>query len=458
MSEIFKTRFAPSPTGYLHLGGARTALFAYLASKANNGEFVIRVEDTDTVRNKKGAVDNILEALNWLNIHSDSEITFQSDRNDLYENYLKVLIEKNLCFACDCSSVDLEESREEQLNLGLKPKYNGKCKNLNLPFEKDMVIRFKQSSIGETIYDDLIYGTISTPNAELDDWVIRKSNGGFTYNFAATVDDLEMNITHVIRGNDHINNTPKQINLCKALSKKPLIYGHLPMILNEHGKKMSKRFDTVDVLAFKNRGYVSKAMVNYLAKLGWSHNDDEIFSIAELIKVFSTDKVQLSPAKFDIKKLQWFNKHYLSDIKEYQNEIKTIVEHQLQSKIDDKTLNIACSIYKDRACTLNEVADSVIYLFLDSHSLPKKTFDENTLDMFTNFKDFLINLDEKSFLEQELLKEEISRFLKEYSYSFKNFGTPTRFALSGVERSVGINEILFLLGKKESIIRIRRYL
>jgi len=310
---VVRTRFAPSPTGYLHIGGVRTALFSWLYARHHGGIFILRVEDTDLERSTPEAVQVILDGMRWLELDWDEGPFYQSRRMDRYAEVLQHLLESRHAYHCYCSKEELEAMRAEAMARGAKPRYNGRCRDRREPPPTggQPVVRFCNPRDGEVVVDDLIQGRVVYRNAELDDLVIARSDGSPTYNFTVVVDDYDMAITHVIRGDDHLNNAPRQINIFRALEKEPPRYGHIPLILGPDGKKLSKRQGTVSVLQYRDEGFLPEALLNYLVRLGWSHGDQEIFTREEMIALFDVADVNKSAAAINPDKLLWLNQHYL---------------------------------------------------------------------------------------------------------------------------------------------------
>ena len=309
-----KTRFAPSPTGYLHVGGARTALYSWLFSRHAGGEFVLRIEDTDLERSTQDAIDAIMDGMNWLNLDWDEGPYFQTKRFDRYNAVIDEMLEQGTAYKCYCSKERLEALREKQMENGEKPRYDGHCRDSQCSHTDDEphVVRFRNPQEGSVIFDDKIRGPIEFSNQELDDLIIRRTDGSPTYNFCVVVDDWDMEITHVIRGEDHINNTPRQINILKALGAPVPEYAHVSMILGDDGKKLSKRHGAVGVMQYRDDGYLPQALLNYLVRLGWSHGDQEIFSIDEMKEFFTLEAINKSASAFNTEKLQWLNHHYIN--------------------------------------------------------------------------------------------------------------------------------------------------
>ena len=313
---MVKTRFAPSPTGYLHIGGARTALFSWLYARRHGGTFVLRVEDTDLERSTPEAVAAILEGMNWLGLEYDEGPFYQTQRFDRYREVLQQLLREGRAYYCYCTREELEALRTEQMAHKLKPRYDGRHRDYQGPPREGVepVIRFKNPQQGEVVVEDLIRGNIVFQNTELDDLIIARADGTPTYNFCVVVDDMDMGVTHVIRGDDHINNTPRQINILKALNAPVPKYGHVPMILGPDGQKLSKRHGAASVMEYRDMGYLPEAVLNYLVRLGWSHGDQEIFSLDEMIDLFDLSGCNKAPSAINPSKLIWLNKHYLKTL------------------------------------------------------------------------------------------------------------------------------------------------
>lgn len=315
-----RTRFAPSPTGYLHIGGARTALFSWLYARKHGGQFVLRIEDTDLERSTAESVNAILEGMTWLALDYDEGPFYQTKRFDRYAEVIQQLLDSGHAYKCYCSKERLDKLREEQMAQKIKPRYDGHCRHGAEPPSADapFVIRFKNPQDGEVVFDDLVRGRISISNSELDDLIIARSDGSPTYNLTVVVDDSDMDITHVIRGDDHINNTPRQINILKALDLDVPVYAHTPMILGSDGKRLSKRHGAVSVIQYRDEGYLPEALLNYLVRLGWSHGDRELFSVDEMVELFDIGDVNRAASVFNPDKLRWLNQQYI---------MKTEVEH-----------------------------------------------------------------------------------------------------------------------------------
>lgn len=362
-----KTRFAPSPTGYLHVGGARTALYSWLFARHNKGEFVLRIEDTDLERSTPEAIEAIMDGMNWLNLEWDEGPYFQTKRFDRYNAVIDEMLVAGTAYKCYCSKERLDELREAQMANGEKPRYDGRCRHDHSEHAADepCVVRFANPQEGSVIFDDQIRGPIEFSNQELDDLIIRRTDGSPTYNFCVVVDDWDMEITHVVRGEDHINNTPRQINILKALNAPVPVYAHVSMINGDDGKKLSKRHGAVSVMQYRDDGYLPEALLNYLVRLGWAHGDQEIFSREEMIELFSLSSVSKSASAFNTDKLLWLNHHYINTMQpEY---VATYLQwHIEQAKIDTRTGPELADLVKllgERCKTLKEIAESCRYFY-----------------------------------------------------------------------------------------------
>lgn len=364
-----KTRFAPSPTGYLHVGGARTALYSWLFARNHGGEFVLRIEDTDLERSTPEAIEAIMDGMNWLSLEWDEGPYYQTKRFDRYNAVIDQMLEEGTAYKCYCSKERLEALREEQMAKGEKPRYDGRCRHSHEHHADDepCVVRFANPQEGSVVFDDQIRGPIEFSNQELDDLIIRRTDGSPTYNFCVVVDDWDMEITHVIRGEDHINNTPRQINILKALKAPVPVYAHVSMINGDDGKKLSKRHGAVSVMQYRDDGYLPEALLNYLVRLGWSHGAQEIFTREEMIKYFTLNAVSKSASAFNTDKLLWLNHHYINALPpEY---VATHLQwHIEQENIDTRNGPQLADLVKllgERCKTLKEMAQSCRYFYED---------------------------------------------------------------------------------------------
>ena len=369
------TRFAPSPTGYLHVGGARTALFSWLYAKKNGGDFILRIEDTDLERSTQASVDAIMDGMNWLNLSWDQGPFFQTQRFDRYKEVIQQLIETGHAYRCYCTAEEVEAMRELARERGEKEKYNGMWRErTDYPADQPYVIRFKNPITGNVVIHDLVKGDITIANEELDDLIIARSDGSPTYNLSVVVDDWDMNVSHVIRGDDHVNNTPRQINILKALNAPIPEYAHIPMILGDDGKRLSKRHGAVGVMQYRDDGYLPEALLNYLVRLGWSHGDQEVFSREQMIEYFDLTDCNRAPSAFNTEKLIWLNQHYMKTMApSYVAE--HLVWHMQNQQIDTSvgpTLEQVVKIQAERVKTLKEMAQISRYFYEDFTA-----FDEN---------------------------------------------------------------------------------
>ncbi|MGD9020023.1 MAG: glutamate--tRNA ligase, partial [Desulfuromonadales bacterium] len=365
MSNL-RVRFAPSPTGYLHIGGARTALFNYLLARKEGGTFVLRIEDTDVERSTQESVDAILQAMDWLGLAYDEGPFYQSERYDLYKSKVAELLDKGLAYKCYCSAEELEAKRQVALQSGGKPRYDGTCRNRTDQPEGPFVVRFKTPLDGTTSFSDRIKGAISVENSELDDLIIQRTDGNPTYNFVVVVDDADMAISLVIRGDDHVNNTVRQIPMYRALGYEVPDFAHVPMILGADKKRLSKRHGATSVMAYREMGYLPEAMVNYLVRLGWSFGDEEIFSMDDLIEKFSLENVGRSAGVFNPDKLLWLNEHYIKtgDPVRLGGLVAEILAGQGVDVTSGPDMTSVVKTLQDRAKTLVEMADGAKFYFV----------------------------------------------------------------------------------------------
>ena len=445
-----KSRFAPSPTGYLHIGGVRTALFAYLWAKNINGEFRLRIEDTDLERSTPQSIKAILDGMDWLGLQSDKEVVYQTQNFARYETIIQQLLAKNKAYYCECSKQRLDILREELMQKGQKPKYDGKCRDKKL---SSGVVRFKNPTTGDVVFTDKVKGEIVVSNSEIDDLIIRRSDNSPTYNLAVVVDDYDMAINMVIRGDDHINNTPRQINLYKALNWKIPEFAHLPMILGDDGARLSKRHGSISVMQYKEDGFLPSAMLNYLVRLGWSYGDKEIFSFNEMKELFSLKNISKSPARFDMEKLLWINSEHIKNSSA--NEIYPHLKYHLDKQnipFQDNIKQII-QLLKERNKTLVEMAQSCQMFYGEittfTPKLAKKQFKNK--DILKSLKEKLSNLDE---WKAENIKEIINQVCTELEVGFGKVGQPLRLALSGDGNAGAIDITTELVGREAALKRL----
>ncbi|PIE45751.1 MAG: glutamate--tRNA ligase [Gammaproteobacteria bacterium] len=453
------TRFPPSPTGDLHIGGVRTALYNWLLARHNKGKFVLRIEDTDTEREKSDAVAGIIEGMQWLGLDWDEGPIFQTDRFDRYAEVVQQLLDEDKAYPCYCSHERLDAVRERQMANKEKPKYDGHCRdNPQAKIDGESggiqpVIRFKNPTEGVVLWNDLVHGELHFANSELDDLVIQRSNGAPTYNFCVVVDDIDMGMTHVVRGDDHINNTPRQINIFNALGYPVPKFGHVGMILGSDGKKLSKRHGASSVLEFRRAGYLPEAVLNYLVRLGWSHGDQEIFSVEEMIETFSIEKVNKSASTFNTEKLNWLNQHYMKSMPATELVGDLAYQYQqLDVDCGDADLAAIIPFYTERSKTLRDMAGNSVWLFKTPSQYPakaaKKAFHANAVTYLQAIADKLSGL---ASWEREKLHEVVADTVAEYGVGFGKVGMPLRLALTGGKPSPNIDDIMWLLGRAKTL-------
>lgn len=458
MSKL-RVRFAPSPTGYLHIGGARTALFNYLLARKEHGTFVLRIEDTDVARSTQESVDAILQAMDWLGMACDEGPIYQSDRFDLYRAKIQQLVDDGKAYRCYCTAEELEKKRELALAQGRKPKYDGTCRQRQAVAENQpYVVRFKAPQNGATTFADRIKGTITFQNEELDDLIIQRTDGTPTYNFVVVVDDAEMQINLVLRGDDHINNTPRQIMLYEALGYPVPEFGHVPMILGADKSRLSKRHGATSVMAYRDMGYLPEALVNYLVRLGWSHGDQEIFSMEELITLFSLDNVGKSASVFNPDKLSWLNSHYIKTGDPVR--LAELVSWHLKQEGLDVTpgpaLEAIVVALQDRSKTLVEMAQQAMCFFGD-----EVQFDESSVEKFIvqdnrgAFEALLAALESCSDWKEEVLDSVFKQVLQDTGMKFGKLAQPARVALIGSTNGPSICVIMEILGRDKTLARLQ---
>ncbi len=464
MSENVRVRFAPSPTGFLHIGGARTALFNWLYARQNNGVFILRIEDTDRERSTDEYIDAILQGMKWLGLDCDEGPFRQTDRFDIYKKNVEKLLDEGKAYWCYCSPEELEANRKEAMKLGKALKYSGKCRDLKEPVPGvEPVVRFKVPLQGSTYVEDMVKGNVVFENEQLDDLIIQRSDGTPTYNLTVVVDDVDMGITHVIRGDDHLNNTPRQVQLYDALGFDVPKFAHLPMILGSDKARLSKRHGATSVMAYYDMGYLPEALVNYLVRLGWSYGDQEVFSKEELIKYFSFNNVGKAAAVFNPEKLLWLNQQYIiNSSNEHLAELVipflikdgTISENQ---HIDMTWLAKAASTLKERSKTLIELAASLRYYIAEDvvydEKARNKFLNENSRDLLAELKDGLAAMENFSEVEIEKLFKAI---VERHDVKLGKLAQPVRVALTGGTQSPGIFEVIDVIGKDNTLKRLKK--
>ncbi len=458
---MIKTRFAPSPTGVLHVGGARTALFCWLLSRKTGGKFVLRIEDTDLERSTPESIQAILDGMAWLGLDYDEGPFYQTERFDRYREVIDTLLDQGHAYYCECSRERLDALRAEQMAAKQKPRYDGRCRELGLspPAGEAMAVRFRNPRDGEVSFADHVKGVVRVSNAELDDLVIARSDGSPTYNLSVVVDDMDMAITHVLRGDDHVNNTPRQINILKALGAPLPEYAHVPMILGNDGKRLSKRHGAVGVMHYRDQGYLPEAMLNYLVRLGWSHGDQEIFGRDEMIELFSLDGLNASAASFDTDKLNWMNQQYLMHAPLAR--VVDLVRERLQvlgiDYADDFDFDAVVEVYRQRATTINQLVDSIRYCFEEfagyDEKAARKALGADAVESLERLHAAFTALDH---WERETLHEAIDGVTRDLGVGMGKVGQPLRVAVTGGGFSPPIDQTVALLGRERTLARIER--
>jgi glutamyl-tRNA synthetase len=457
--QPIRTRFAPSPTGFLHIGGARTALFNWLYTRRQGGTFILRIEDTDQIRSTEASTRAILDALTWLGLTWDEGPFFQAERVHLHREMVQKLLDEGKAYCCSCTPEDLDRKRKKALAEGRKPKYDGTCRTLGLSRGAGRVIRFRCPDVGTTVLQDMIKGTISFNNEELDDLVIERADGYPTYNFAVVVDDAQMGITHVIRGDDHVNNTPRQILLYDALGYDVPLFGHVPMILGADKARLSKRHGATSVMAYQETGYLPEALVNYLVRLGWSHGDQEIFTPEELVNAFSLEAVGKSAAIFNPEKLLWLNQQY---IMAYPGErlVDAISPFWAQRGFDvsDRPFVAqAAANLRTRAKTLVEMADAGAFYFQAEVAYdPEAAAKFLTAESAGHLQAVAERIPDLADYSKDGLEQFLRALAEERGTKLKGIAQALRVALTGKMVSPGIDEVMVTLGKERTLRRIHR--
>lgn len=450
-----RTRFAPSPTGFLHVGGARTALFSWLQARAHQGTFILRIEDTDLERSTPESVQAILDGMEWLGLTADEGPIFQTDRFDRYAEVVQQLLAEDKAYFCYCSKERLETLREQQMQAGIKPRYDGKCRHLDIPPEGiKPVVRFRNPLSGNVVFDDRVRGTISISNDELDDLIIARPDGAPTYNFTVVVDDMDMQIDLVIRGDDHINNTPRQINIYRALGAEPPVFAHVPMILGDDGARLSKRHGAVGVMQYRDDGYLPQALLNYLVRLGWSHGDQEVFSIEEMIELFDIKDVNRKASAFNTDKLDWLNQHYMKTMPAAEV-AQHLCWHFEDQGIDASTgpaLEDVVSVQAERVKTLKEMAVQSRWFFEGYDELDENAAKKHLRPVAeAPLRAMQAELESIEDWSPEPLHAAIDKVAAELGVGMGKVAQPLRIALTGAGVSPSIDKTLWLMGKQRSL-------
>ena len=454
-----RTRFAPSPTGYLHIGGARTALFSWLHARKHGGRFVLRIEDTDLERSSAESVNAILEGMTWLGLEYDEGPFYQTERFESYHKVIEQLLAEGHAYRCNCSRERLDALREQQMARKEKPRYDGHCRHREVSADEPHVIRFKNPLEGQVVIDDLIRGRVIVQNSELDDLIIRRTDGSPTYNLTVVVDDHDMQVSHVIRGDDHLNNTPRQINILKALGAPVPYYAHVPMILAEDGAKLSKRVhgESVSVIQYREEGYLPEALLNYLVRLGWSHGDQEIFSVDEMVQLFDLSDVNNSASSINISKLLWLNQQYMK------NSDSKYIAHHLGYHLGKLGIDpsqgpdivAVAEAQCERAQTLKELADICQFFYKDFDAYDEKVANKQlkaaALQPLQSIRQKLADLAD---WKQDAIHEVIHATAEELELKMGKVGMPLRVAVTGGAPSPSLDLTVYLIGRERSLKRI----
>jgi len=459
-----RTRFAPSPTGYLHIGGARTALFNLLFARHHGGRFVLRIEDTDRERSTREAIEAIVESLKWLDLEWEEGPFFQTQRFDLYKEKVRELLAAGKAYPCICTAEELEQKRQAAMKEKRKPMYDGTCRPPEgvippLPEGKPYTIRFRGPREGTTIVDDLVKGPVAFENRELDDLIIARSDGTPTYNFCVVVDDIDMGITHIIRGDDHLANTPRQILLYQALGRTPPAFAHLPLILGLDKARLSKRHGATSVTAYRDMGYFPEALSNYLVRLGWSHGDQEIFSRKELIEKFSLENVGKSAGIFNPEKLLWLNAHYLKTrpLSQLADDVVPFIKAKgYPVPPDKKWRERMVATLQERAKTLVELVELAHFYFSDGIKYDEKATKKFlTSEVRAPLGELIEKFEAINDFNEMNIEAAFNEVLKRHNLQLGKLAQPVRVALTGTTVSPGIYEVLAVLGKERSLVRLR---
>lgn len=454
-----RTRFAPSPTGYLHIGGARTALFSWLYARKMGGTFILRIEDTDRERSTQASVDAILQGMDWLGLDYDEGPFYQTQRFDRYAEVIQQLLASGDAYYCNCSKQRLEELRESQMANKQKPRYDGCCRDKGLNQAADTVVRFKNPLEGDVVIEDMVKGRVVINNRELDDLVIARPDGVPTYNLTVVVDDWDMNISHVIRGDDHLNNTPRQINILRALGAELPIYAHVPMILGADGKRLSKRHGAVSVMQYREDGFLPEALMNYLVRLGWSHGDQEIFSRTEMIEFFDAADINVSASTFNPEKLHWINQQYIMKLPtdDLANALRTGLNARGININDGPAVEVVAELLRERCNTLQALVDESLYFYREFDDYEAKAANKHmkaaTSDALQHLLAAFQTLDDWSAAAIHAVIEQTAEQL---GVGMGKVGMPLRVAATGGGSSPSIDITLEVLGKAKTLARLQR--
>jgi len=458
---MVRTRFAPSPTGYLHIGGARTALFSWAYARKHQGSFVLRIEDTDLDRSTSASVQAILDAMEWLGLDYDEGPFYQTQRMDRYREVIQRLLDEDKAYYCYASKEALEQMRKEQLAAGLKPRYDRRWRDSTAtpPAGIKPVVRFKTPLDGAVVIDDLAQGRVVIHNSELDDLIIARADGSPTYNFCVVVDDWDMEISHVIRGNDHLNNTPRQINILKALGAPVPHYAHVPMILGADGERLSKRHGAVSVVQYREDGYLPEALLNYLARLGWGHGDEEIFSPEQFVGWFHLDGLSKSPAQFNPEKLSWLNQHYLktADNRRLSRLITPFLATDCCDPENGPPMDAVIALVKERVNTLEEMADAAVYFYRPLDPSPELVAQYLTPPILPVMEEAASRFAEIPW-DHAAINGVLKACASTHGLKFPQVAMPLRLLVTGETQTPPVDKVLALVGRDEVLTRMRRQL
>ena len=457
---MIRTRFAPSPTGVLHLGSVRTALFNWLYAHHKKGICILRIEDTDKERSTEENVQAILDGMEWLGIKSDNDPIYQSEKWDRYQEVADQWLNSGDAYHCYCSKDELNDLRKEQMARGEKARYDGRCRDLRKPLsDRDPVIRFKNPLDGEVVVNDRVHGKVVFQNSELDDLIIVRSDGTPTYNFTVVVDDSDMKITHVIRGDDHLNNTPRQMNMLQVLGVSPPQYAHLPMILGEDGTKLSKRHGAIDIRDYRDKGYLPEAMLNYLVRLGWSHGNQEIFSLVEMTDFFDLSKLTSSASIFNPGKLLWLNQHYIMNlpVENIRDALSISMKKLGIDHSDGPDLISVVKVFRERAETMLHMAESCRYCYEDFKELDPKSVKKHLRPVILEpLKSVSKKFNQLSEWSSENIESCIKDTVASYDITMGKLGQPLRVAVTGGSVSPPIDKTIWLIGKDRILRRLEQ--
>ncbi len=453
------TRFAPSPTGMLHIGGVRTALYSWLYARRHGGRFILRIEDTDLERSTPEAVQVILEGMAWLGLDHDDGPYYQTKRFDRYKEVIAGMLVQGQAYHCYCSKEELDAMRAAQMARKEKPRYDGRCRNRTgaPPAGIQPVVRFENPLDGEVIVEDRVHGAVRFANTELDDLIIARSDGTPTYNFCVVVDDMDMGVTHVIRGDDHLNNTPRQINMLRALGATPPVYAHASMILGPDGTKLSKRHGAVSVLAYEEQGYLPDALLNFLVRLGWSHGDQEVFTRAEMIEHFDIDRIGKSASAFNPEKLQWLNQQHMmrADVRDLATRLQTYLKRIGVEAPNDARLSAVVEAQRERSKTLVEMAKNSRFLFLPQVEMdPAAAAKHLTPEARAMLQEFHASLTDLTEWTKAQIHDALTAFATARGLALGKVAQPLRVAVSGSTVSPPIDQTLELLGRDATLARL----